>query len=640
MKKPLQLSAAHLKPVVQLTDALLLVDISIKLANGNCIKTLALVDSGANGYAFIDSSFAQSHSLSLFPTRKRVLNVVDGRESVSGVIDQLCRLHLSVGQHSEQQAPLFVTTLGQYPIILGKAWLKRHNPHIDWQENFLTFNTPNCKSCLPSNRHQLRVDGAVNPNSVPSKPITATPPPRPLQENDFKIIGAAPFSVLAKNRHVEISSVSLSEVNRLLCEETEEEFLPSPPVNISSMTVDERNEEVRQAFQTSEEAGRAKIKALYDIDQDEKLLLMIQQALIDTIDNDSAGYSEARRLYLQGASLEDVEKALAKMDEKRVPTDPKVKVPKHYHNELYAFDAVEGNKLPPHRDCDHKIEIQPGKTPGWGPLYSMSQDELRVLKKWLETNLKKGFIRASSSPASSPVLFAKKPGGGLRFCVDYRALNAITIKNRYPMPLLQETLHRLSTAQWFTKLDVIAGFNKIRIAEGHEWLTAFRTRFGLFETLVTPFGLSNAPATFQARINEVLREYLDVFCTAYIDDVLVYSDTLEEHKIHVRRVLKALGDAGLQLDIDKCEFDQKSVKYLGMIISTDGVSMDPDKVRSVLKWQTPANVKDVQAFIGFANFYRRFIKDFSKICAPLHALTRKESEAELLARNHQWNRQR
>ena len=277
---------------------------------------------------------------------------------------------------------------------------------------------------------------------------------------------------------------------------------------------------------------------------------------------------------------------------------------------LPLFDQKEANKLPPHRECDHKIELQTGKVAP-GPLYNMSQDELRVLRKWLHENLEKGFIRASTSPAASPVLFAKKPGGGLRFCVDYRALNALTIKNRYPLPLIQETLAQLSKAKFYTKLDVVSAFNKIRIADGHEWLTAFNTRYGLFESLVMPFGLSNAPATFQARINEVLHPFLDVFCTAYIDDVLVYSDSLEEHRIHVKRVLHSLQQAGLQLDIKKCEFEKTEVTYLGMIISDQGVQMDPAKVACIREWHTPRDVKDVQGFLGFANFYRRFIKEFS-----------------------------
>src|ERR1700742_367100 len=159
--------------------------------------------------------------------------------------------------------------------------------------------------------------------------------------------------------------------------------------------------------------------------------------------------------------------------------------------------------------------------------------------------LDKGWIRASSSAAGAPVLFAKKPGGGLRFCVDYRALNAITKHDRYPLPLIRETLRSLAKARWFTKIDVRAAFHPIRIKEGDEWKTAFRTRYGLFEWLVTPFGLTGAPATFQRYINRTLQDYLDEFCSAYIDDILIYSDgSLKDHRQKVKQVLQRLQDAG------------------------------------------------------------------------------------------------
>jgi len=328
----------------------------------------------------------------------------------------------------------------------------------------------------------------------------------------------------------------------------------------------------------------------------------------------------AASLYLAGASLEDIIQAL----EDKQPIDPRALLPRHFHQFLPAFDVAAANTLPPHRECDHSIELKPGTIPPSGPLYNMSIEELQVLRKFLKENLDKGFIRASTSPAASPVLFAKKPGGGLRFCVDYRALNAITIKNRYPLPLLQETLSKLSTAKFYTKLDVIHAFNRIRMKEGQEWMTAFNTRYGLFETLVMPFGLSNAPATFQARINEVLRPFLDIFCTAYIDDILIFSDNLKDHRKHVCSVLQALQDAGLQLDIKKCKFETTEVTYLGMIVSTSGVKMDPLKVQCILDWQAPTTVKDVQGFLGFSNFYRRFIKGFSRIVRPLVHLTKKD----------------
>jgi len=298
-------------------------------------------------------------------------------------------------------------------------------------------------------------------------------------------------------------------------------------------------------------------------------------------------------------SMADIEKALAP----KTYTDPAAKVPEEYHPYLEVFSRKEADKLPEHRPYDHKIELEPGKQPGFSPLYGMTQDELKVLRNYLDENLTKGFIRASKSPVASPVLFVRKPNGGLRLCVDYRKLNEITIKNRYPIPLIQETLSRLSKAHIFTKLDIIAAFNRLRIAKGDEWLTAFRTRYGLFEYKVMPFGLANAPSTFQHYVNDTLRPYLDVFCTAYMDDILIYSQNISEHREHVELVLKALRDAGLQLDVDKCEFHTTEVLYLGLIISPNGIRMDPKKVEAITAWEAPENVKDVRAFLGFANFY-------------------------------------
>lgn len=331
-----------------------------------------------------------------------------------------------------------------------------------------------------------------------------------------------------------------------------------------------------------------------------------------------------KRIRVFAASIADINKALAP---KKV-VDIKSLLPKHYQSYYNLFNPKEAEKLPPLRGpgVDHKIdlELKDGQQPQppWGPLYSMSRGELLVLRRELTALLEKGFIRVSSSPASSPVLFAKKPGGGLRLCIDYRALNAITKKDRYPLPLIRETLNNLSKAKWFTKLDVIAAFHKIRVAEGDEWKTAFRTRFGLFEWLVTPFGMANSPSTFQRYINWTLREYLDEFCSAYLDDVLIYTDgNLKQHQEHVRKVLSKLQDAGLYVDIKKCEFEVKTTKYLGFIIEAEkGIRMDPDKIKAIKDWEAPKTVKGVRSFLGFANFYRRFIRDFAKVAAPLSTL--------------------
>ncbi|KAG0156085.1 hypothetical protein PDIDSM_3261 [Penicillium digitatum] len=294
--------------------------------------------------------------------------------------------------------------------------------------------------------------------------------------------------------------------------------------------------------------------------------------------------------------------------------DPVSALPEEFRDFAEVFSPKEAERLPPHRSYDHKMVLQEDKPLPFGPLYPMSRNELEVLKDWIEDNLRKGFIRPSSSPAASPVLFVKKPGGGLRFCVDYRAPNAITVKDRYPLPLTKETLNNLKGMKFFTKIDIISAFNNLRIAKGQEYLTAFRTRLGLFESLVMPFGLTGAPASFQRFINDTLREYLDCFCTAYLDDILIYSRTRAEHIEHVRKVLQRPREAGLFAKLSKCEF------Y--------GIRMDPDKIETIVNWKTPTCLTDVQAFIGFGNFYRRFIRDFSKVIAPLVRLTKKDVRFE------------
>ena len=237
-------------------------------------------------------------------------------------------------------------------------------------------------------------------------------------------------------------------------------------------------------------------------------------------------------------------------------------------------------------------------------------------------------IRNSNSLAAAPVFFVKKPGGGLRFCVDYRGLNRITKKDRYPLPLIYETFRNIGKAKWYTKLNVRAAFHKIRITEGDEWMTTFKTRYGLFEWLVIPFGLGNALSTFQRYLNWVFRDFLDEFCSVYVDDILIYIDVSRtEYQKQVKKVLERLREAGLQLDVSKCEFEVKTTKYLSFIIEiSKGIIMDPAKVEVIVKWEAPKSVKGVQGFLGFASFYRKFIKNFSQLVMPLTNLMKKKHE--------------
>ncbi len=248
--------------------------------------------------------------------------------------------------------------------------------------------------------------------------------------------------------------------------------------------------------------------------------------------------------------------------------------------------------------------------------------QLGVTHLSVEEELAKGFIRPSISPASAGFFFIKKREGGLRPCIDYRALNDLTVKFRYPLPLVPAALEQLRTAKYFTKLDLRSAYNLIRIREGDEWKTAFSTTSGHYEYLVMPFGLVNSPSVFQAFIN-VFRDMLNRWVIVYIDDILIYSDSYEDHVKQVRSVLQRLLAHQLYAKIEKCEFNQTSVSFLGYVISSGGVTMEDQKVQAVIDWPQPVTVKELQRFLGFANFYRRFIRNFSTVAAPMTAMLKK-----------------
>ncbi|KAI2668774.1 Transposon Tf2-9 polyprotein [Labeo rohita] len=239
------------------------------------------------------------------------------------------------------------------------------------------------------------------------------------------------------------------------------------------------------------------------------------------------------------------------------------------------------------------------------------------MEEYIREALSQGYIRHSTSPAASSFFFVSKKDGGLRPCIDYRVLNHQTIKFRYPLPLVPAALEQLRSAQIFTKLDLRSAYNLIRIREGDEWKTAFVTPPGHYEYQVMPYGLVNAPSVFQNFIHEVLREFLHHFVIVYIDDILIYSRSEAEHHHHVAEVLQRLREHQLYLKAEKCSFHQRSVQFLGYVIDHHGVRMDEGKVDAVVSWPKPNTIKELQRFLGFANFYHRFIQGFSHITNPL-----------------------
>ena len=275
--------------------------------------------------------------------------------------------------------------------------------------------------------------------------------------------------------------------------------------------------------------------------------------------------------------------------------------------------------LPPDRfGIEHHIRLKPESTiPPSRPPYRMSPAETDELKRQLQELVDKQFIQPSSSPYASPVLFVKKKNGKLRMCIDYRGINKITVKNNYPLPKIDELLDRLHGAKVFSKLDLSSGYYQVKIAEEDIEKTAFCTRYGLFEFRVLPFGLTGAPSTFMSLMNRVFYDYLDKFVIVYLDDILVYSKNEEEHEEHLKLILNKLREHRLIVNKEKSELFKKKVTFLGFDIDEHGIHTEKSKVKAIEDWPTPATKQELRSFLGVANFYRRFIRNYSLLAKPL-----------------------
>ncbi|GKV27101.1 hypothetical protein SLEP1_g36308 [Rubroshorea leprosula] len=273
--------------------------------------------------------------------------------------------------------------------------------------------------------------------------------------------------------------------------------------------------------------------------------------------------------------------------------------------------------LPPMRDIQHAIDFIPGSVIPNKPAYRMNPQEYAELQRQVKELMEKGLVKESVSPCAVPVLLVPKKDGTWRMCVDSRAVNKITIKYRFPIPRLDDMLDQLHGATVFSKIDLRSGYHQIRMRPGDEWKTAFKTRDGLYKWMVMPFGLSNAPSTFMRLMNQVFRLFIGKFVVVYFDDILVYSKNGQEHLDHLRQVFEVLREQKLYANLKKCSFITTSVTFLGYIITAQGIKMDPSKIDAIVNWPTPTSMHDVRSFHGLASFYRRFIKNFSSIVAPI-----------------------
>ena len=305
--------------------------------------------------------------------------------------------------------------------------------------------------------------------------------------------------------------------------------------------------------------------------------------------------------------------------------EKKVELPKEYQEWKEVFSKEASQRFPSSRPWDHEIKLKEGFIPKINKVYPLSQKEQGSLDEWIKEQLEKGYIVQSKSPQASSFFFVgKKDTEALRPCQDYRYLNEWTVKNGYPLPLVPDLMTKLQGAKYFTKLDLRWGYNNVRIKKGDEWKAAFVTNRGMFEPKVMFFGLCNSPATFQTMMDSYFVEMINEgWIVIYMDDILIFAKTKEELRAFTKRVLRRLKEKDLFLKLEKCKFEQEKIDFLGMVISHNSIQMDPVKLAGISEWPAPTTVKQVRSFLGFCNFYRRFIGNFAEISKPLVNLTRK-----------------
>ncbi|GJS99019.1 putative reverse transcriptase domain-containing protein [Tanacetum coccineum] len=328
------------------------------------------------------------------------------------------------------------------------------------------------------------------------------------------------------------------------------------------------------------------------------------------------GEKKAQKYIEKGCELFLAQVTEQESKEKRLEDVPVIRdFPKVFPKELPG--------LPPPRQVEFRIDLIPGAAPVARAPYRLAPSEMKELSKQLQELLEKGFIRPSSSPWGAPVLFVKKKDGSFRMCIDYRELNKLTIKNRYPLPRIDDLFDQLQGSSVYSKIDLRSGYHQLRIREEDIPITAFRTRYGHYEFQVMPFGLTNAPAVFMDLMNRVCKPYLDKFVIVFIDDILIYSKNKEEHGKHLKTILNLLRSKNLYAKFSKCDFWLDSVQFLGHVIDSNGVHVDPAKIEAIKNWAAPTTPTKVRQFLGLAGYYRRFIKEFSLISKPLTKLTQK-----------------
>jgi hypothetical protein len=520
----------------------LVVDVEIKSTDTTVKRcTQALIDCGATG-CFIDIEWAKLNNVPTCSLTKPILVYNDGTANNTGTITDIANVILRYENHSER-TQLAVTRLGKQSLILGYNWLCNHNPEINWQTKDVKMSRCplQCSTCRVEDKRKAK-----------------------MRKSTTSQINACRLGVFPR-----------------MAEEDEDE---SP-----HMDTDETDEEAQDTGLAFDDNLDSDIVNVIIEEDDRVFMTMVYPVdphhFVCASSTLSGHLVEASAKNSKPKGFEDI-------------------VPTSLHAYADVFSETAFDSLPERRKWDHAIELEREPSPGFRKVYPMTLTEQMEMDAFLEEALATGHIRQSKSPLGAPVFFIKKKDGKLCFVQDYWALNAITRKNRYPLPLIDNRIHRLKDARYFTKLDIHWGYNNVHICEGDEWKATSRTNRGLFEPLVMYFGLTNSPATFQTMMNEIFQDLItEGIVSVYLDDILIFTNSMEEHRRITCLVLDRMCKHKLYLRPEKCKFEQTRIEYLSVIISHNKVEMDPVKIAGVADWLMPSNKKEVQSFVGFVNFY-------------------------------------
>jgi hypothetical protein len=602
-------------------DVSIIVDCILNLHNDNEYKIKAMINNDCINYSFIDIVIAQKVCDSLrinFLKLNKLRRMKNYDERKNKDIIHVIYSLMIIQNHIENSTSMMIIKLDQHSIILSKFWMKKHDVNYHDHDDSISFHFDHCIHLeafefLFSNQSQTKKKDFFR------EEIFFNQSKMKIENKEIKIFLEKTNNskmILKRTTSIE-SSKKLNERSKRLIERRMNESWRKElkKIEISSSRILRKKSKVNLFY--DEISSKFHEKSTYEE---------------STIEIHSIAVASFNILFRQ----KDVKifvvfmknlKIQLKKQNSNTMIDFRSVMSSEYHDFLNVFFKEKANILSSHIKHDHRIKLEKDHESehDYASLYNLSEEELQLMKKYLKEHLNKEFIEFNIVLYVSFILFVKKSNEELRFCVNYRKLNVIIKKNKYSISLIAEIIARLFKAKWMTKIDIRHAFNRIRMHfKENENLITFKIKYETYKYLIMFFELINESSTFQNFMNDTLMNYLNEFVIAYLDDIIVYSNSKKKHIRHVRKILQRLREANIQTDVNKCEFYTIETKFLEIIVDRDEIKMNFEKIRTIVEWDTSNHLKDVQTFLKFVNFYRRFIKDFFKIVKSLIRMTRKD----------------